>query len=74
MASLVFCGLSISLRIIADDSIHILKRYGGFRKSGLPPQQAVNCAFHQVGFALMLNRLILSLGLEVLIDVVDFWP
>ena len=58
--------LSISLGIVVDDSIHILKRYSNFRKSGLLPEQAINQAFNQVGSALMLTTLILCLGLGVL--------
>lgn len=58
--------LSISLGIVVDDSIHILKRYLGFRKTGFNVEQAINQTFEQVGSALMLTTLILSIGMAVL--------
>lgn len=58
--------LSISLGIVVDDTIHILKRYIGFRESGLPPQLSIEKTFEQVGSALMLTTVILTLGMLVL--------
>ncbi len=58
--------LSISLGIVVDDTIHILKRYLGYRESGLPPQISIEKTFEEVGSALMLTTLILSLGMLVL--------
>lgn len=58
--------LSISLGIVVDDTIHILKRYIGFRESGLPPQLSIEKTFEEVGAALMLTTFILSLGMMVL--------
>ena len=49
-----------------DDTIHILKRYLGYRESGLPPQISIEKTFEEVGSALMLTTLILSLGMLVL--------
>lgn len=58
--------LSISLGIVVDDTIHILKRYIGFRESGLPPQISIERTFEEVGSALMLTTVILTLGMMVL--------
>ncbi|MDY6920344.1 MAG: MMPL family transporter [Pseudomonadota bacterium] len=49
-----------------DDSIHILKRYLGFRKTGLAPALAIERTFEQVGAALMLTTLVLTLGMGIL--------
>ncbi|MEE2732393.1 MAG: MMPL family transporter [Pseudomonadota bacterium] len=58
--------LSISLGIVVDDTIHILKRYLGHREAGLPPQISMERTFEEVGSALMLTTLILCLGMLVL--------
>ncbi len=58
--------LSISLGIVVDDTIHILKRYLGHRKAGLPPQISIDRTFEETGSALMLTTLILCLGMLVL--------
>lgn len=58
--------LCISLGIVVDDSIHILKRYRDFRLSGLSPQSSLDHTLQQVGSALMLTTLILVAGLLVL--------
>lgn len=58
--------LSISLGIVVDDTIHILKRYSAYRRSGLTPERCITLTFDQVGSALMLTTVILSLGMLVL--------
>ena len=58
--------LSISLGIVVDDTIHIMKRYLGYREAGLPPQISIERTFEEVGSALMLTTLILCLGMLVL--------
>ena len=58
--------LSISLGIVVDDTIHILKRYIGFRKAGLSPDACMNKTLEQVGSALMLTTVVLASGMLVL--------
>ena len=58
--------LSISLGIVVDDTIHILKRYIDYRKSGFSADASINKTLQQVGSALMLTTLVLSLGMLVL--------
>lgn len=58
--------LSISLGIVVDDTIHILKRYSGFREAGHEPPLALQQTFAQVGPALLLTTVVLGLGMLIL--------
>lgn len=58
--------LSISLGIVVDDTIHILKRYTGFRRDGYAPEHALEHTFAQVGPALLLTTVVLGLGMLIL--------
>ena len=58
--------LCISLGIVVDDSIHILKRYIILREAGTDPATAIDRVFEEVGPALILTTLVLSIGLAVL--------
>ena len=66
--------LTISLGIVVDDTIHILKRYLGFRgayaeqglKGKLASEKAMTKTLEQVGSALILTTVIISLGLGIL--------
>lgn len=58
--------LSISLGIVVDDTIHILKRYTGFRRAGFAPEHALEQTFAQVGPALLLTTVVLGLGMLIL--------
>lgn len=58
--------LSISLGIVVDDTIHILKRYIDYRKSGYSPQHSLHLTFEHVGSALVLTTVVLTLGMSIL--------
>ena len=66
--------LAISLGIVVDDSIHILKRYVHYRKlaanqpwpQGSKVHWAIGQSFQHVGSALILTTLIISAGMGVL--------
>ena len=58
--------LSISLGIVVDDTIHILKRYTGYRNAGYSPQASLHHTFEQVGSALILTTVVLTLGMLIL--------
>lgn len=58
--------LSISLGIVVDDTIHILKRHIDYRKAGHSPQRALALTFEHVGSALVLTTVVLTLGLAIL--------
>ena len=58
--------LSISLGIVVDDTIHILKRYVGYRNNGDSPQLSLHQTFEHVGSALVLTTAVLTLGMLIL--------
>lgn len=58
--------LSISLGIVVDDTIHILKRYTGYRNAGYSPQASLHQSLEHVGSALVLTTVILTLGMLIL--------
>ncbi len=58
---------SISLGIIVDDTVHFLTKYQrGRRERGFDVEDAIRYAFDTVGFALIVNTIILALGFLVL--------
>ncbi len=58
--------LSISLGIVVDDTIHILKHYMEHRKTGKSPEQSIQETLAQVGPALLLTTMVLTLGMLLL--------
>lgn len=58
--------LSISLGIVVDDTIHVLKRYVGYRNRGHSPQWSLQQTFEEVGSALVLTTVVLTLGMLIL--------
>ncbi|MCG8672514.1 MAG: MMPL family transporter [Pseudomonadales bacterium] len=58
--------LSISIGIVVDDSIHILKHYIDYRKQGYPPEQCASLTLKKVGPALILTTLVLSTGMGIM--------
>lgn len=58
--------LSISLGIVVDDTIHILKRYSRYRTAGYSPQDSLQHTLEQAGSALLLTTIILTLGMLIL--------
>jgi hypothetical protein len=58
--------LSISLGIVVDDTIHVLKRYVGYRNAGHSPQWSLHQTFEEVGSALVLTTVVLTLGMLIL--------
>jgi predicted RND superfamily exporter protein len=58
--------LSISLGIVVDDTIHILKRYISYRNRGYSPDHSLHLTFEQVGSALVLTTVVLSAGMLIL--------
>ena len=58
--------LAISLGIIVDDSIHILKHYIEYRRQGMLPEAAIDKTFQEVGPALLLTTVVLASGMLVL--------
>ena len=58
--------LSISLGIVVDDTIHILKRYMNYRTQGVSPQESLKQTFEKVGSALVLTTVVLTLGMLIL--------
>lgn len=58
---------SISLGIIVDDTVHFLTKYVRARKTkGLSHKSSVTYAFQNVGWAIVVNTLILTCGFSVL--------
>ncbi len=58
---------SISLGIIVDDTVHFMSKYVRARsENGLTAEDAVRYAFHNVGVAILVNTVILSIGFLVL--------
>lgn len=63
-------GLSVvmgmSLGIVVDDTVHFLSKYWHARKEGLDAKDAVRYAFANVGRALWITTLVLTIGFSVL--------
>ncbi|MEL6264123.1 MAG: MMPL family transporter [Pseudomonadota bacterium] len=58
---------SISLGIIVDDTVHFLTKYQRARREqGLGPEDSIRYAFDTVGWALVVNTIVLVLGFIVL--------
>ena len=58
---------SISLGILVDDTVHFISKYRrGRRVKGLDPEQAIHYAFSNVGAALIVTTIVLSLGFGLL--------
>lgn len=58
--------MSMSLGIIVDDTVHFLSKYWNARKEGMNAEQAVRFAFSNVGRALWITTLVLTVGFSVL--------
>ena len=58
---------SISLGIIVDDTVHFLSKYVRARNErGLTVEDSIRYAFHNVGVAIFVNTVILSIGFIVM--------
>ncbi len=58
---------SISLGIVVDDTVHFISKYRrGRRIKGLSPEQSIHYAFANVGSALIVTTIILTLGFGLL--------
>lgn len=58
---------SISLGILVDDTVHFITKYRrGRLVKGLNPEQAIHYAFNNVGSALIVTTVVLSLGFGLL--------
>ena len=58
--------MSMSLGIIVDDTVHFLSKYWNARKEGMNAEEAVRYAFLNVGRALWITTLVLTVGFSVL--------
>lgn len=58
--------MSMSLGIIVDDTVHFLSKYWTARKEGKNAEEAVRYAFSNVGRALWITTLVLTVGFSVL--------
>ncbi|MEM9988867.1 MAG: efflux RND transporter permease subunit, partial [Pseudomonadota bacterium] len=58
---------SISLGIVVDDTVHLMTKYlRARRERGLAPREAIVYAFSNVGFAILMNTIILGIGFAFL--------
>ncbi len=58
---------SMTLGIIVDDCVHFLSKYKRARTDGMSPEQAVRYAFINVGRALVITSVVLSVGFCILL-------
>lgn len=59
---------SISLGIVVDDTVHFISKYRrGRRQKGLSPEESIYYAFDNVGAALIVTTIVLTIGFGLLI-------
>ncbi|MGE4174213.1 MAG: MMPL family transporter, partial [Methylocystis sp.] len=59
---------SVAIGIVVDDTVHFFTKFQrGRREKGLSSAESVRYAFETVGFAILLNTVILAIGFSILV-------